>query len=376
MKGGSDSSGAWGVEMRIPAGLIPRFKAAEGRKIGLLLSVKTAAEDNGWILSGSPGDTRECTLVSKKFASLKPLNLGFDLLDARVARGEEIVGKFHLTNAGVDTLDLRSFVLAGEGKGSDYLSSLKIRLEGLPPKKHISHEIRSVIPSDMPLGSWALGAEVKSVDGTAALQVPGVEKVVQLPSPPPPTVFQQLGGVAVMNKQPEKPIHEFLISIAGPLVNVVIALILAIPVGAQVRMSLLDGRGLLPDVSNDPSLNTLLFWLFSANISLVVFNLIPAFPLDGGRILRSLLGWREFDGRLQAGGWAEKSPGKEWIGGSTLLVHEPTINVQRNKFRVERIRHVTADIARWKSRHDNAETQVTTLAARLAPILTEVLEEL
>lgn len=55
------------------------------------------------------------------------------------------------------------------------------------------------------------------------------------------------------------------------------------------------------------------------------------------RVLRSLLGWREFDGRLQAGGWAEKSPGKEWIGGSTLLVHEPTINVQRNKFRVERI---------------------------------------
>ncbi len=56
------------------------------------------------------------------------------------------------------------------------------------------------------------------------------------------------------------------------------------------------------------------------------------------RILRSLLGWREFDGRLQASGWAEKSPGQEWIGGSTLLVHEPTINVQRNKFRVERIR--------------------------------------
>ncbi len=56
------------------------------------------------------------------------------------------------------------------------------------------------------------------------------------------------------------------------------------------------------------------------------------------RILRSLLGWREFDGRLQASGWAEKLPGKEWVGGSTLLVHEPTINVQRNKFRVERIR--------------------------------------
>ena len=102
-------------------------------------------------------------------------------------------------------------------------------------------------------------------------------------------ILLPLGGVAVMNKQPEKPIHEFLIAIAGPLVNVVIALLLAIPVGAQVRMSLLDGRGLIPEAVNDPSLNTLLFWLFSANISLVVFNLIPAFPLDGGRILRSLL---------------------------------------------------------------------------------------
>jgi Zn-dependent protease/CBS domain-containing protein len=102
-------------------------------------------------------------------------------------------------------------------------------------------------------------------------------------------ILLPLGGVAVMNKQPEKPIHEFLIAIAGPLVNVVIALLLAIPVGAQVRMALLDGRGLIPEAVNDPSLNTLLFWLFSANISLVVFNLIPAFPLDGGRILRSLL---------------------------------------------------------------------------------------
>jgi translocation and assembly module TamB len=56
------------------------------------------------------------------------------------------------------------------------------------------------------------------------------------------------------------------------------------------------------------------------------------------RILRSLLGWREFDGRLQASGWAEQAPGKDWVGGTTLLVHEPVINVPRNKFRVERVR--------------------------------------
>jgi translocation and assembly module TamB len=56
------------------------------------------------------------------------------------------------------------------------------------------------------------------------------------------------------------------------------------------------------------------------------------------RLLRSVLGWREFDGRLQASGWAEKAPGKNWVGGTTLLVHEPVINIPRNKFRVERVR--------------------------------------
>jgi translocation and assembly module TamB len=55
------------------------------------------------------------------------------------------------------------------------------------------------------------------------------------------------------------------------------------------------------------------------------------------RILHSLLGWREFDGLLQASGWAEKVPGRDWIGGTTLVVHEPALNMPRNKFRVERI---------------------------------------
>ncbi len=97
-----------------------------------------------------------------------------------------------------------------------------------------------------------------------------------------------LGGVAIMTKNPEKPLHELIIAAAGPLVNVVIAGLLFIPVGAQVRMNLLDGRGLLPDLTT-VTLSTMLVWLFAANVSMIVFNLIPAFPLDGGRILRALL---------------------------------------------------------------------------------------
>lgn len=103
-------------------------------------------------------------------------------------------------------------------------------------------------------------------------------------------VLLPLGGVAQISKNPEKPLHEFLIAVAGPAVNVIIALLLLLALGASGLPVMLDQRGLLPsDLGNTPTLTTLLLWLLSANVSLVLFNLIPAFPLDGGRIFRSLL---------------------------------------------------------------------------------------
>ena len=55
------------------------------------------------------------------------------------------------------------------------------------------------------------------------------------------------------------------------------------------------------------------------------------------RILRSLLGWQEFDGQLQASGWAEKSPGQDWVGGTTMVLDHPTVDIPRNKFRSQRV---------------------------------------
>jgi translocation and assembly module TamB len=55
------------------------------------------------------------------------------------------------------------------------------------------------------------------------------------------------------------------------------------------------------------------------------------------RILRTLLGWQEFDGALQASGWAEKAPGHDWIGSTTMILDHPTLDVPRNKFRTDRI---------------------------------------
>jgi Zn-dependent protease len=108
-------------------------------------------------------------------------------------------------------------------------------------------------------------------------------------------LLMPLGGVAQINKNPEKPLHEFLIAVAGPLVNVVIAAILLLIIGIHPNLSLanllLDGSG-LTRLTNDMSPTGLIYWLLTANVSLVLFNLIPAFPLDGGRMLRALLAMR------------------------------------------------------------------------------------
>jgi Zn-dependent protease/CBS domain-containing protein len=96
----------------------------------------------------------------------------------------------------------------------------------------------------------------------------------------PDITLLPIGGVARLERIPEKPSQEFVIAIAGPAVNVVIAAILLVILG-----------GFLPPESLDldnPGVN-LLARLAGANIFLVVFNLIPAFPMDGGRVLRAAL---------------------------------------------------------------------------------------
>lgn len=100
-------------------------------------------------------------------------------------------------------------------------------------------------------------------------------------------VLLPIGGVALLSKNPRKPVHELLIAAAGPLVNVVIAVLLATVLGATGRLHL-DSETLLA-TGTRPSADTLLHWLLAANVTLVLFNLLPAFPMDGGRILRAVL---------------------------------------------------------------------------------------
>jgi stage IV sporulation protein FB len=93
-----------------------------------------------------------------------------------------------------------------------------------------------------------------------------------------------IGGVAQLERIPEEPWEEFLIAIAGPVVNVVITLLLVYVAGASLQPS--------AATAVDNASIAMIDRLAIVNLFLALFNLIPAFPMDGGRVLRAALASR------------------------------------------------------------------------------------
>lgn len=93
-----------------------------------------------------------------------------------------------------------------------------------------------------------------------------------------------IGGIATMEKLPAKPLEEIFISMAGPLVNLVIAAVLLPFIPDYVPFWKTAG------VIDNVHAGNFVLYLHSINMILALFNLIPAFPMDGGRVLRGILG--------------------------------------------------------------------------------------
>ncbi|MCB9926027.1 MAG: site-2 protease family protein [Planctomycetaceae bacterium] len=93
-----------------------------------------------------------------------------------------------------------------------------------------------------------------------------------------------IGGVASLVRMPRRPSQELAIAIAGPAVNVVIAGVLF----AVLLVAGIGTQGLVFNVAG----GSFLINLLAVNVALVVFNMLPAFPMDGGRVLRAFLAMR------------------------------------------------------------------------------------
>jgi len=97
-------------------------------------------------------------------------------------------------------------------------------------------------------------------------------------------ILLPIGGVARLEKMPNRPIQELWVALAGPAVNVVIVALLAVYLWIT--------NTLTPD--NQLTMTTAAFVerIMGVNIFLILFNMIPAFPMDGGRVFRALLATR------------------------------------------------------------------------------------
>jgi Zn-dependent protease/CBS domain-containing protein len=111
------------------------------------------------------------------------------------------------------------------------------------------------------------------------------------------------GGVSNIEREPPSALTEFLMAIVGPLTSLVLGLAFTLWGTLRAGISFPPRTSLVQMLSGLDPLTTLLLWLGPVNLILAVFNMVPGFPLDGGRVLRSIL-WAASGNLHRATRWA------------------------------------------------------------------------
>jgi Zn-dependent protease/CBS domain-containing protein len=121
------------------------------------------------------------------------------------------------------------------------------------------------------------------------------------------------GGVSNIQREPDSPQGEFVMAILGPITSLIIGGALLWIVSLRIGLAGNGVLGINEMLSQMSPLMTILSWLGSVNVTLGLFNLIPGFPLDGGRVLRSIL-WAVTDNLRRATRWASwAGQGIAWL---------------------------------------------------------------
>jgi Zn-dependent protease/CBS domain-containing protein len=138
---------------------------------------------------------------------------------------------------------------------------------------------------------WARGGAVEAVDGVIFILLLFVSVVLhefghvfaarRYGINTPEITLLPIGGVASLERMPEKPSQEITVALAGPLVTLLIVLVLMLVLGARFDLTQM--------AQLEQAQSTMTGRVAAANVALLLFNLIPAFPMDGGRVLRALL---------------------------------------------------------------------------------------
>jgi Zn-dependent protease len=130
------------------------------------------------------------------------------------------------------------------------------------------------------------------------------------------------GGMARMDRESDSPATEFKVAVAGPLVTLAIVVVLT---GIGLAATGTDGFRRAVEIESGSGVSgawAAVGWLASINLLVFVFNLLPAFPMDGGRIVRAIAWWRTGD-RSSATRFAANLGrvfGYLFIGGGLLLI--------------------------------------------------------